>query len=183
MDAESIRDSILVASGRLDRTLYGMSVQPFRETALADRRLFPGPLDGHGRRSIYIKNNLMESPKFLGAFNLPGGKVVQGRRDVTQVPAQALALLNDPFVLQQAEVWADRLIAAPETSLADRLTQMFQTAFDRAPRAEELARFKSTVALFGQLNGVPDDELLTSRPVWKDMAHAFLNLEEFIYIP
>ena len=113
LDAESIRDSILVASGRLDRTLYGMSVQPFRATPLADRRLFPGPLDGHGRRSIYIKNNLMESPKFLGAFNLPGGKVMQGRRDVTQVPAQAAQrLLSDPFVLGQAQVWANHLTAS-----------------------------------------------------------------------
>ena len=58
----------------------------------------------------------MESPKFLGAFNLPGGKVTQGRRDVTNVPAQALALLNDPFVLQQADVWAGRLTARADAS-------------------------------------------------------------------
>ena len=111
MEAEAIRDAILAASGRLDRTLYGMSIQPYREKDNADRRLFPGPLDGDGRRSIYIKNNLMEPPKFLGAFNSPGGKVTQGRRDVTNVPAQALALLNDPFVLQQAGVWAQHLLA------------------------------------------------------------------------
>ena len=74
----------------------GLSVQPFREKEYVDRRLFPGPLDGNGRRSIYIKHNLMEGPKFLEAFNFPGGKVTQGKRDVTNVPAQALALLNDP---------------------------------------------------------------------------------------
>src|SRR5262249_20060755 len=106
MEAEAIRDAILTASGRLDPTLYGMSIPPFRGNANAGRRLFPGPLDGQGRRSIYIKNNLMEAPRFLSAFNFPGGKVTQGRRDVTNVPAQALALLNDPFVLQQAGVWA-----------------------------------------------------------------------------
>jgi hypothetical protein len=94
MDAELVRDAILTASGRLDGKLFGMSVQPFREKEYADRRLFPGPLDGEGRRSVYIKNNLMEAPKFLGAFNFPGGKVTQGRRDVTNVPAQALALLT-----------------------------------------------------------------------------------------
>src|SRR5262249_52296913 len=110
MEAESVRDSILAASGRLDRTMFGQSIQPFREKEYADRRLFPGPLDGNGRRSVYVKNNLMEAPKFLGAFNFPGGKVAQGRRDVTNVPAQALALLNDPFVLQQAEVWSMNLV-------------------------------------------------------------------------
>ena len=129
MEAEAIRDSILAASGRLDRTLYGMSVQPFRDKEYADRRLFPGPLDGDGRRSVYIKNNLMEAPKFLGAFNFPGGKVTQGRRDVTNVPAQALALLNDPFVLQQADVWAGRLLARGGDSVEGRLGAMFR---DRA---------------------------------------------------
>src|ERR687894_3300455 len=98
-----------------------MSIQPYREGVIADRRLFPGPLDGLGRRSIYIKNNLMEGPKFLGAFNFPGGKVTQGRRDVTNVPAQALALLNDPFVLQQAEVWADTLLRGSDADAAARI--------------------------------------------------------------
>ena len=83
MEAEAIRDSILAASGRLDRTLYGMSIQPYREGTIADRRLFPGPLDGLGRRSIYIKNNLMEGPRFLSSFDFPGGKVTPrpSRRD------------------------------------------------------------------------------------------------------
>src|SRR5205085_11779883 len=121
MEAEAIRDAILAVSGRLDRTLYGMSVQPFRAEPNADRRLFPGPLDGDGRRSIYIKNNLMEAPKFLSAFNLPGGKVAQGRRDVTNVPAQALALLNDPFVLAQADLWAAKLIARLDSEIGPRI--------------------------------------------------------------
>src|SRR5438046_10678902 len=99
MWAERIRASSLADSGRLERRLYGPSIQPSREKEYADRRLFPGPLDGNGRRSVYIKNNLMESPKFLGAFNFPSGTVAQGKRDFTNVPAQALALLNDPFVL------------------------------------------------------------------------------------
>jgi hypothetical protein len=160
-----------------------MSVQPYRETALADRRLFPGPLDGNGRRSVYIKNNLMESPKFLGAFNLPGGKVMQGKRDVTQVPAQALALLNDPFVLQQADVWANQLITANEALMSDRLAAMFQTAFGRSPTSDELARFNSALAHLAELHGVSDREIPQSAAVWKDMAHTFFNLEEFIYIP
>jgi len=42
MEAEAIRDAILAASGRLDRTLYGHSIPAYRETVNADRRLFPG---------------------------------------------------------------------------------------------------------------------------------------------
>lgn len=134
MEAEAIRDAILATSGRLDRTQNGMSIQPYREQAIADRRLFPGPLDGDGRRSIYIKNNLMEGPKFLEAFNFPGGKVAQGRRDVTNVPAQALALLNDPFVLQQADVWAGQLVTHSDDTVAVRIDAMFRRALSRPPR-------------------------------------------------
>ncbi len=128
---------MLAASGRLATTLYGPSVQPFREKEYADRRLFPGPLDGNGRRSIYTKNKLMEAPRFLAAFNFPGGKVTQGRRDVTNVPAQALALLNDPLVLQLADDWSRQLTTRAEESIAMRVDAMFQIAPGRLPTAEE----------------------------------------------
>jgi hypothetical protein len=188
MEAEAIRDSILAASGRLSPALFGASVQPYREQANADRRLFPGPLDGDGRRSVYVKNNLMEAPKFLGVFNFPGGKVTQGRRDVTNVPAQALALLNDPFVLGQADVWAGRLIERPDVTIGERIDAMFRTALGRVPTTEERGRFEQAARHFAELYAIPagpspDAGMLKSRAVWKDMAHAIFNLAEFIYIP
>lgn len=183
LEAEAIRDGILAASGRLDRSLYGMSIQPYREKANADRRLFPGPLDGNGRRSIYIKNNLMEAPKFLGAFNFPGGKVTQGRRDVTNVPAQALALLNDPFVMQQADVWAQRLVARQGDTVGRRIEDLFHVALGRPPTAEERKRFEQAAVRLGELHEVSADKVLASRAVWKDLAHTMFNLKEFLYVP
>jgi len=183
LEAEGIRDRILAASGRLDRTLYGWSVHSYRATENADRRLFPGPLDGNGRRSIYIRNTLMEAPHFLGVFDFPGCKVTQGRRDVTNVPAQALALLNDPFVLQQAEVWAKRLVTRKDASAAERIGHMFQAALGRPPSKEELARFEEAIRTLAELHQVPREATLSSHPLWKDVAHAMYNLKEFIYIP
>jgi Protein of unknown function (DUF1553)/Protein of unknown function (DUF1549)/Planctomycete cytochrome C len=183
MEAEAIRDAILFASGRLDRTLFGPSIQPYREKENADRRLFPGPLDGDGRRSVYIRNNLMEAPKFLGAFNFPGGKVTQGRRDVTNVPAQALALLNDPFVLQQADGWARRLVGRQADTIAGRVEHMFQTALGRPPGSEERKRFERAAGQIAELHGVAADKVLASQAVWKDLAHPMFNLKEFISIP
>ncbi len=183
MEAEAIRDSILVTSGRLDAALYGPSVQPFREKPNADRRLFPGPLDGAGRRSIYIKNNLMESPRFLGAFNIPGGKVTQGRRDLTNVPAQALALLNDPFVMQQAEVWAEALIQQSNDSIESRLDAMLRQGLSRKPSSDERQRFAHAIIQFADLEQVSHNDVMTSRAIWKDAAHAIFNLQEFIFIP
>jgi uncharacterized protein DUF1553 len=188
MEAEAVRDSILAASGRLSPALYGASVQPFREKENADRRLFPGPLDGDGRRSIYIKNNLMEAPKFLGVFNFPGGKVTQGRRDVTNVPAQALALLNDPFVIEQADVWAGHLIERPDRTPGERIDAMFRTALGRLLATEERGRFEQAARRFAELHGTGgggtvEAEIVNSRAVWKDVAHAIFNLAEFVYIP
>lgn len=183
LEAEAIRDSILAASGRLDHTLYGYSIQPYREKEYADRRLFPGPLDGNGRRSIYIKNNLMESPKFLGVFNFPGGKVAQGRRDVTNVPAQALALLNDPFVLQQAAVWSQTVLKHSGDSIPTRLETMFQSALNRSPTAEEQHRFEQAIRELAELHHVSPDDVMASEAIWKDVAHAIMNMNELIYIP
>ena len=183
MEAEAIRDAILATSGRLDRTLFGPSIQPFRDKENADRRLFPGPLDGGGRRSVYIKNNLMESPRFLSAFNIPGGKVTQGRRDSTNVPAQALALLNDPFVLQQADVWAARVIRQSGDSIETRIDAMFLASLGRMPTSDERHLFTQAAAQFAELEYVPSADMLKSHAVWRDVAHALFNLKEFIFIP
>ena len=183
MEAESVRDTILAASGALDRTLYGPSIQPFRDKEYADRRLFPGPLDGNRRRSIYIKNNLMEGPKFLSTFNFPGGKVVQGRRDVTNVPAQALALLNDPFVLQQSGVWSQNVLKKTGDSIQTRLEAMFRTSLGRSPDAEEHARFEQAVRQLADLYLVQTENVMSNPEIWKDIAHSIFNLNEMIYIP
>src|SRR5262249_15398907 len=161
-------DSILAASGGLSRTLFGPSVLWFREEANADRRLFPGPLDGHGRRSVYIKNTLMEAPSFLGVFDFPGGKVTQGRRHVTNVPAQALAMLNDPCVLAQADRWAAALVARADSSVEARVEHLFRKALGRPPSEAELRRFARAATRLAALHGVAPAEVLNSRAVWKD---------------
>ncbi len=183
LEAEAIRDSILAVSGRLDPMLFGTSIQPYRQQEYPDRRLFAGPLDGHGRRSVYIKNNLMESPSFLGVFNFPGGKFAQGRRDVTNVPAQALALLNDPFVHAQAAVWAEQLTARRDPSVAARVDHLFAAALGRAPSAAERERFVEAARQLAARDGAGGGDVLTRREVWKDLAHAIFNLAEFCYIP
>ncbi|HEV3342449.1 MAG TPA: PSD1 and planctomycete cytochrome C domain-containing protein [Pirellulales bacterium] len=183
LEAESIRDGLLAVSGRLDTAAFGMSVQPFRGQDNADRRLFAGPLDGNGRRSLYVKSNLMESPQFLGAFNIPGGKVTQGRRDVTNVPAQALAMLNDPFVVGQAQVWASRLVKRDDATVAARVAAMFQTALGRLPSDAEQQRFAEAARQLAALHQLPEAELLASEAVWSDMAHIVFNLAEFVYVP
>ena len=182
LGAEAIRDSVLATAGRLDRTMYGLSIRPYRKSANTDRRLFSGPLAGKGRRSVYIKMRLMESPKFLNAFDFPGGKVTQGRRHVTNGPTQALALLNDPFVIEQAGVWADRLVEGAHDSVSSRISEMILQALGRPPAANERQEFEEFVRQLSELYQVRPENILGERTIWKDVAHAILNLKEFIYI-
>jgi hypothetical protein len=183
MDAETVRDGLLTISGRLDRKLFGPSIEPYRSQEIADKRLWSGPLDGHGRRSLYLKNTLLEGPRFLEVFNFPGGKVAQGRRDVTNVPAQALAMLNDPFVLQASGVWAERLVKQQDKSPGERIAFMFRAALGRAPTAEEQQRCERLVTQLAQEYEVSPEKTLASADVWKAFAHTIFNWQEFIFIP
>lgn len=181
LEAEDLRDSILAASGRLDRRLFGPPIDPPRSGEDPQKRLVSGPLDGLGRRSIYTKLTIMDPPRFLATFNQPPPKIPSGRRDVTSNPAQALILLNDPFVLGQAKFWADRVVSGPPTTPGETLRRMFFEALGRAPRAEELARWNLLVVELARERGVVPETIPASALIWTDVAHSLFNTKEFIY--
>jgi hypothetical protein len=182
LDAESLRDSILAVSGRLDPTLYGPAIEPFRTAEDSQKRLFKGPLDGQGRRSLYLEMTMMEPPRFLALFNQPLPKQTVGRRDVTNVPDQALALLNDPFVIDQARCWSERLITDGSTTTSQRIERMLSNALWRPARESEVQRLDQLVHRSAELRGLSGD-LLKQPLVWQDAAHAVFNLKEFLYVP
>lgn len=176
LEAEAIRDSLLSVSGRLDPQLYGRPIDPTRQVEDASKRLFSGPLDGNGRRSIYLEVSIMDRSKFLQSFNAPDPKLPTGRRDETNVPAQALVMLNDPLVLAMADQWVSRLVADGSASVEDRIRSMFLQALGRPPAADEATRW---VALMGSLS--PGDRVLTDQTAWKHAAHTLFNLQEFTH--
>ena len=103
LEAEAIRDAMLAVSGRLVEQPFGPGVPTYLSPYMEGRGRpsTSGPLDGGGRRSVYqaVRRNFL-SP-MLQAFDLPTPASTMGRRHVTNVPAQALTLLNDPFVIEQ----------------------------------------------------------------------------------
>jgi hypothetical protein len=125
----------------------------------------------------------MEATRFLSAFNLPGGKVTQGRRDTSNAPAQSLALLNDPFVLAMADYWAGRLIADGRSSVNDRVDALFRDALGRPPTDADRENAVAAVHRLAAAHQVAEADLMASRAVWKDAAHMMFNLKEFIFIP
>jgi len=177
LEAESIRDALLAVSGRLDPALYGRPILPYRTATDGAKRLFSGPLDGNGRRSLYLQMSIMDPPKFLVGFNLPDLKLPAGRRDVTNVPAQALVLLNDPFVRAMAERWATEVLKEPHRGVECRIEAMFLRAFGRVPDSSELARWRDWISGADGFGG----DVMKSHPVWTEVAHALFNTKEFIH--
>jgi hypothetical protein len=168
LEAEAIRDALLSLSGRLSSEMYGPSV-PVHLNAFMDGRGRPahsGPLDGDGRRSLYlgVRRNFL-NPMFL-AFDAPAPFSCVGRRNTSNVPAQALILLNDPLVIEQARRWAGRIADAPAGGDRERLERCYILAFGRPPTDEEARACLAFVAHSG----------------WADLCHVLVNMKEFIFI-
>lgn len=118
----------------------------------------------------------MDRSKFLQSFNSPDPKLPTGRRDETNAPAQALVMLNDPFVLSMAEQWSQRLVADSQTSIDERLQAMFKAALGRDAERDELTRWRQLLLSFSS-----GEQILADRLAWKHVAHTLFNLQEFTH--
>lgn len=143
LEAECIRDAMLDVSGALDLgrpdgSLVGRVIgdRPISLIGL-DRRL-PADLDGSIHRSIYLPVIRDRLPDVLELFDFAEPSLVTGSRETTNVPTQALYLLNSPFVLARSEALAQRVHAVSDAD-PERVRFAFRLCFCRDPRPEELA--------------------------------------------
>ena len=151
LDAEAIRDAMLFVAGRLDLSpVPGSPAARVREDREGMARLVA---ESRGRpaecRSIYLPIVRDQVPEFLAVFDFPDASLVSGRRDVTNVPAQGLFLLNHPEPVALARAFAERVAALPGTP-AERHAMAFERALSRRPTAAEIA------AIDGFLSAFPD---------------------------
>ncbi len=176
LEAEAIRDAVLAVSGRLDTHLYGAPVMP-NLNAFTPGRGAPssGPVDGAGRRSIYLSMRRNFPVTMLAAFDYPVPTSTIGRRTVSSVPAQALTMLNDPFVVEQASVWAKRILSEPGDP-AQKIDTLYETAFSRPPTESERTAALAFVTQQGQ-PGKTDDPR-----AWADLCHVLYNVKEFMFV-
>ena len=143
LPAESIRDAMLFVSGRLDLTIGKSSVKGMSEQAVANNpahqkgRASGGPL----RRSLYLPIIRNDLPPFLTVFDFADPDVVTGRRSVTNVPAQALLMLNSPFVRECAASVAEKMLATQKLqSEKKRVDWIYRTILCRPSTSQEKKR-------------------------------------------
>lgn len=185
LEGEAIRDALLAISGRLDKTMHGPSV-PIHLTPFMDGRGRPGksgPLDGAGRRSIYIAVRRNFLSPFMLTFDSPVPFSTMGRRNVSNVPAQALILMNDPFVAEQTKLWARRAeqvvpANAGSTAIEARIDWMYVVGLARHPSEQEMQLTLGYLTEQADQRGVE----LTDPSLWDDLAHALVNTKEFIFL-
>jgi hypothetical protein len=184
LEGEAIRDAVLAVSGRLDSTMYGASV-PMHLSPFLTGRGRPGrsgPVDGDGRRSIYLEVRRNFLDPMMQTFDAPNAHSTMGKRSVSNVPAQSLILLNAPFVGDQAELLAKRTF--DDAQQADgRLDRLYMLSLARVPSPDERAAafefLKEQSAARHPDDPQPwQDDLLA----WTDLAHVVFNLKEFAFI-
>jgi hypothetical protein len=184
LEGEAIRDAILKVSGRLDPAMFGPPVPVFLTEFMEGRGrpTHSGPLDGAGRRSIYqeVRRNFL--PPMMRAFDSPVPYTTIGKRTSSNVPAQSLVLMNDPFVIGAAKTWAKSLLARRDLSPKQRITLMYETIFSRPPAAQELADAKAFLDQQGEAYGLKPSQRDSDPALWADLCHVLMNVKEFVFI-
>lgn len=183
IDAEAIRDSILAVAGSLNEQRFGPPVPAYLTEYMQGRgRPKAGPLDGQGRRSIYISVRRNFLPQMMLTFDTPTPFSTVGRRNVSNVPAQSLVLMNDPFVHDQADKWAQRVVKDGSTSAAQRIDAMFRSAIGRAPTPAETKAASAYLDARFEQHGLTAAKALNDVRPWRELCHAMFNLKGFIYV-
>jgi hypothetical protein len=181
LDAEALRDAMLHASGALD-------AQPGRGSLIQHSDVLINKMgnlhQSSPHRSVYLLMLRNSLPPELTPFNMPDGTAVTGKRDVTTLPTQALYLLNNRFVVEQAQALADRVIAS---SAGDddqaRIRAAYRRTFAREPQPLEIDRARDFLrdADLSRVSAETDDRT-RNRRVWAAFCQALLASNEFRYL-
>jgi hypothetical protein len=167
LEGEAVRDAMLAASGELNRTLGGPSFRPFTVTVFNSHfYTLTDPLGpDFNRRTVYRMNvNSAKSP-LLDAFDCPDPSVKMPRRSTTTTPLQALALMNNSFVLRQTKHFAARVQREAGTETECQVTLAYRLALGRGPRPAEARQAAELVRQHGL----------------EALCWALLNASEFLY--
>ncbi len=183
LNAEALRDSILMTSGQLDLRLGGPSfMAPISDEALEGLSMKSGayqasPPAETRRRSVYMFAKRALGVPLMTAFDVCDSASPTGRRDVTIVAPQALALMNNQWVNEQSTAFAERVFAGAQSD-QDRITLAWRLALSRNPsEAERQAAFKHLTDMRGESN-----DGAAIRRAWISLCHVLFNTNEFIYV-
>jgi len=186
LEGEALRDAILATAGNLDQRQFGPPVLTHITPFMGDRmwvRNANGPLDGDRRRSVYQETRRNFLAPLMVTFDLPVPDTTVGRRNRSNVPAQALALMNDPFVRMQSTAWARRMLSEAGPRATDRIHSLHLQAFGRPPTPTEIQTLLDLLALQTRSLNPPDGGTDGELRLWTEICHALFLTQEFAHVP
>jgi hypothetical protein len=205
LDAEMVRDNALAVSGLLNPQIGGASVFPYQPPGYWAALNFP-PREWHTdegdklyRRGMYTHWQRSFPQPSLLAFDAPSREECTVERPRSNIPQQALVLLNDPTYVEAARVFAERIVKEGGDSTNARASWAFVEVLSRPPTSQELA---VVTALFDRhRNQYADDKESAMKllhtgehplpayvnavelAAWTSVARVFLNLHETVTRP
>ena len=194
LEAEPIRDAMLTANEQLDRTLGGMVLPDWWVEAEiivdADAGLtaLAEPADKlkayeSSRRAVYLPVSRNQLYEMFRLFDYADASSVVARRDESTVAPQALFMLNNEFVIQQARRFAELLLVHGEEQGDEELLRLAHVkAFGRLPNDLEIAEGLAALHfLSGSPDGVAEADQLRLA-AWQEYCHVLFCQNEFAYI-
>ncbi|MBI1357580.1 MAG: DUF1553 domain-containing protein [Acidobacteria bacterium] len=185
LEGEIVRDITLEAAGSLNLEAGGEPFFPpipeaVRESFLKGRWEMTQPGPAVWRRSVYsYQKRGLRYPMFE-VFDQPSMNVTCERRTTTTVPTQALTLLNNQLILEQAALFARRVRDEAGADPAAQVDRAWRIALSRPPSDEELEGNRAFLARQRDYHARTDDPSLAALT---DLCDVVLNLNEFVYVP
>ncbi len=182
LEAEAIRDGVLLASGMLDRRAGGPSL-PLESRGSVNMGQPPLLVSGlelpsshRNRRTVYLpvlRKSQLAEVDVLNLFDFPDPNITKGNRDVTTVPTQALYLMNSPFLVKQSEAAAKALLQESGLSDEERVGQFTLRALGRPASMADVER---------AMQFLRQTEAETGREgAWARYCHAVFASNEFLF--
>src|SRR5262249_30358889 len=169
LDAESVRDAVLSVTGKLDLTMGGPSAEQFwfkdDHSPVYDYSRFDIDSPASYRRSVYRFIVRSVPDPFMDRLDCPDASLITAKRNTTITAIQALALLNNPFIVRQAEYLAAR-VKGMSTQPDQQIRSIYRLTLGRDPAAAEAQRLMDFAAKHGLENA----------------SRAVLNSNEFLFV-
>jgi Protein of unknown function (DUF1553)/Protein of unknown function (DUF1549)/Concanavalin A-like lectin/glucanases superfamily len=168
LEGEAVRDAMLSVSGQLNPQIGGPSFRPFTVTVFnsAFYTLTDTPDPEQNRRTLYRINVESAKSPLLEAFDCPDPSTKTPRRAVTTTPLQALALMNNSFVLRQARCFCERVRKEAGGDPEAQVRRAYLLAFGRPPTKAEMERAAPLAKKYGP----------------ETLCWVLLNASEFLYL-
>jgi hypothetical protein len=183
LDAESLRDAMLMAGGKLDLRMGGPNIVNPKLNA-------QGEIDQYteyeyvftdARRSVYTPAFRNRMHELFEVFDFADQNSSVARRNVTTVAPQALLMLNSEFVMEQARAAAERVLARPDSTDDERIGMAFRETLGRKPSGEELAIARAAVAASAGNQDVGNSADIRLA-LWQELYQGLFGCIDFRYL-